>query len=119
MCQRAMGNVFAPLVTARGLRWLKAEPKRFASSNKVSRGFCGECGTPLTWEPQGGKPEIAIATLDDPSDVVPALQVGLESRLPWTTSLHTLPTRTPEEIAKVATFFADIISKQHPLDPIE
>jgi hypothetical protein len=114
MCQKAFGNVFAPLVTAQGLRWLHGEPKRFRSSNKVSRGFCGECGTPLTYEPDGHPPEIAILTLDQPADVPPVIQVGLESRLPWCDGLAALPTRTPEEAAKVAAFFGDIVSHQHP-----
>jgi len=113
MCQKAFGNAFAPLVTARGLRWLNGEPKRFRSSNKVSRGFCPECGTPLTYEPDGHPPEIAIVTLDQPADVAPVLQVGLESRLPWSNALPSLPTRTPEEEAKVAAFYRDIISNQH------
>jgi hypothetical protein len=33
MCQKAFGNALAPLVTARGLRWLGAELKRFRSSD--------------------------------------------------------------------------------------
>ncbi len=114
MCQKALGNVFAPFVTVRGLRWLKAEPKRFRSSNKVARGFCAECGTPLTYEPDGFRPEIAIATLDDPREVAPVIQVGMESKLPWCDGLATLPTRSSEEAAKVAAFFADLASNQHP-----
>jgi hypothetical protein len=117
MCQKAMGNAFAPLVTARGLRWVRGKPKRFRSSNKVSRGFCGECGTPVTYEPDGFAPEVAIATLDRPFEVAPVIQVGLESRLPWFTALADLPTRSPAEAAKVASFFADIVSNQHPDAP--
>jgi hypothetical protein len=96
MCQKALGNAFAPFVTARGL------------------GFCPECGTPLSYEPDGFHPEVAIATLDDPRDVAPVLQVGIESKLPWCDSLHALPTRSPDEAAKVAAFFNDIVSNQHP-----
>lgn len=114
MCQKAFGNAFAPLVTAKGLVWSRGEPKRFRSSNKVSRGFCGECGTPMTYEPDGFEPEIAIATLDDASQVLPAIQVGLESRLGWCLRIGELPTRSPEEAAKVAVFFGDIVSRQHP-----
>ena len=86
----------------RGLRWLSRGPKRFRSSNKVRRGFCDECGTPLTYEPDGHDVEIAIATLDEPATVPPVIQVGTESRLPWCASLAELPTRTPEEAARVA-----------------
>jgi hypothetical protein len=117
MCQKAFGNAFAPLVTAPGLRWVRGEPKRFRSSNKVSRGFCSECGTPMTYEPDGFDPEIAICTLDRPADVAPVIAVGLESRLPWCDALPGLPTRTPAEAAKVAAFFGDIVSHQHPDHP--
>jgi hypothetical protein len=117
MCQKAFGNAFAPLVTAKGLRWVRGEPKRFRSSNKVQRGFCAECGTPMTWEPDGLHPELAIATLDEPATVAPVIQVGLESRLPWCDALPGLPTRTPAEVAKVASFFGDIVSNQHPDRP--
>lgn len=114
MCQRALGNVFAPLVTARGLRWLAAEPKRFRSSNQVQRGFCPDCGTPLTYERDGAPPEVTIASLHEPSRVPPAIQVGVESRLPWCESLSSLPTLTPEEAAEAAPFFASIVSYQAP-----
>jgi hypothetical protein len=99
MCQLAFGNAFAPLVTALGLRWLGAEPKRFRSSNLVQRGFCADCGTPLTYERDGADPEVAIATLDAATRVPPVIQVGLESRLPWCNELSTLPTLTPAEAA--------------------
>jgi len=113
MCQKAFGNAFAPLVTANGLRWVQGEPKHFRSSNKVSRGFCADCGTPMTYELDGLAPEIAIATLDRPGDVAPVIQVGLESRLAWCDGLLDLPTRTPEEAAKVAAFLGKLISNQH------
>jgi len=114
MCQKAFGNAFAPLVTAKGLRWLQGEPKRFRSSNKATRSFCSECGTPMTYEADGFPPEIAILTLDQPADVTPVVQVGLESQLPWTNEVAKIPTRTPEEEAKVASFYGDIVSRQHP-----
>ena len=107
MCQKAFGNVFAPLVTAKG-------PAHFRSSNKVKRGFCAACGTPLTYEPDGFHPEIAICTLDDPSAVPPVIQVGLESRLSWCAGLLGLPTRSESEAEKVAPFFRGITSNQHP-----
>ena len=114
MCQKAFGNAFAPLVTARGLAWTRGEPKHFRSSNKVKRGFCAECGTPLTYEPDGLTPEIAICTLDDPNGVAPVIQVGVESRLMWSAVLPGLPTRDAAEQAKVAPFYSRIVSNQHP-----
>jgi hypothetical protein len=56
MCQKALGNVFAALVAAPrdGLSWTRGEPKRFFSSEHVARGFCGDCGTPLSTTPSAG-----------------------------------------------------------------
>ena len=59
MCQKAFGGFFGALVTAHDLEWTRGEPKRFASSNKVQRGFCAACGTPLTYE-YGGPVEVAV-----------------------------------------------------------
>jgi hypothetical protein len=119
MCQKAFGNAFAPLVTANGLRWERGQPKRFRSSNRVSRGFCADCGTPMTYEVDGLRPEIAIATLDRPADVAPVIQVGVESRLPWCDALPDLPTLTPAEVAKMAAFLGEITSNQHADQPDE
>jgi len=114
MCQKAFGNAFAPLVTARALTWTRGAPKYFRSSNKVQRGFCADCGTPLSYEPDGLPPEIAIGALDEPSAVPPVIQIGTESRLPWAAGLGTLPERSAAEQAKVASFYDGIVSRQHP-----
>jgi len=114
MCQRAFGAPFAALVTARGLVWISGAPKRFRSSNKAQRGFCAECGTPLTLEYDGFDEEVAICAFDRPQDIAPAVQVGVESRLPWATNLDGLPERSPVEAEKVAAFLADLVSTQRP-----
>lgn len=116
MCQKAFGNVFAPLAAAKGLVWTKREPKRFASSNMVHRGFCDACGTPLTYEWQGDDQPVflAICAFDDPSDIVPAKQVGEEGRLPWTNDLPSLPGLSPDDMKKSSEFLGRVISYQHP-----
>lgn len=50
MCQKAFGAYYAPLVSvdAGRIEWTRGAPRRFASSNLVRRGFCADCGTPLT-----------------------------------------------------------------------
>jgi hypothetical protein len=114
MCQKAFGNAFGPLVTARGLVWTRGAPKYFRSSNQVRRGFCGDCGTPLSYEPDGLRPEIAICALDDPTAVPPVIQIGTESRIPWFASLASLPGRSDDELARVEPFYRGIVSHQHP-----
>lgn len=113
MCQKAFASIGGALVTAIGLTWTRGRPKVFRSSNKVERGFCGDCGTPLTFVyPEGT--EVAICAFDNPAAVPPVVQLAHESRLPWADSLHTLPTRPANEAAKAAAYYASIVSYQHP-----
>lgn len=114
MCQKAMGNVFSPLAEAEGLFWTRGAPKRFHSSNVAQRGFCADCGTPLTYETEGRAVEIAICAFDNPAQIAPALQLAMPSRLPWVDHLAGLPTRSAEEQAKREAHYARIVSYQHP-----
>ncbi|MTI00343.1 GFA family protein [Roseibium sp. RKSG952] len=112
MCQKAFGNAFGPLVTGHDLQWTRGAPRHYHSSNKVRRGFCCACGTPLTYEPEGGAVEVAIATLDDPNGTPPAIQVGMEGRLDWCPSMPKLPERSSTD--DNGGFYAGIVSYQHP-----
>jgi hypothetical protein len=51
MCQKAFGSFFAPLagVSTKDLKWTRGVPQVFSSSEETERGFCGNCGTPLTF----------------------------------------------------------------------
>ena len=111
MCQKAFGGFYGPLVGAPGLRWTRGEPKRFSSSNAVQRGFCEDCGTPLTFEPDGGSVDVAIGALDDPALAQPVIQLARASRLTWVDDLASLPWEWEAlETAEHAT----IVSYQHP-----
>ena len=61
MCQKAFGAFYGPLVTGKGLVWTRGEPSWFQSSNKVRRGFCAQCGTPLAYD-WGGEVEVSIGS---------------------------------------------------------
>jgi hypothetical protein len=111
MCQKAFGNFYAPLVTARNLQWTRGRPAVFESSDKVTRGFCGQCGTPLTYD-WGGDVEIAIATLDNPEFAPPVVQVNTNDKLSFVDGLHQLPVR--ENSSQAQKFIQTLRSKQHP-----
>jgi hypothetical protein len=115
MCQKAYGNLFAPLVSVRGavLDWTRAEPKRFQSSNLVARGFCADCGTPLTYEAPDGM-AVSIAAFDDPVAIVPVIQFGIEARIAYVDGLHSLPAYTTLDDIEAAPFLAQLVSFQHP-----
>ncbi|WP_428650438.1 GFA family protein [Roseibium sp.] len=116
MCQKAFGAFYAPLVGVREnseLTWMRGEPQRFQSSNVVARGFCGKCGTPLTYEAPDGV-AIAIGAFDVPEEVVPVIQYGVEGKLAYTDHMAELPARRTEEDEETLSFLASIVSHQHP-----
>jgi hypothetical protein len=102
MCQKAVGNYFAALVSAprKTLTWTRGLPARFRSSADVDRGFCGQCGTPLFydnihWDEVG----LMIGTLDNPAAIKPLSQDSTESRMPWFHEIALIPDKgTSEEI---------------------
>ena len=113
MCQKAFGSFFAALVTARDLEWTRGAPRRFASSNLASRGFCADCGTPMTYEYDGGL-EVAVGALDDPSVAAPTLQVNPADKQPFFDGLCSLPTRPDGAEPKMEAFKARVVNYQHP-----
>jgi hypothetical protein len=114
MCQKAFGSFFGPLVDANGLEWTRGAPAYFQSSNRVRRGFCAACGTPLSFESERWAPNIAIGAFDDPAAIVPAIQVGLEAKLPYVDGLADLRHRSAEASAKMAEIYDATVSRQHP-----
>jgi hypothetical protein len=100
MCQKALGNLFmaAAGVPEDAFAWTRGAPAVFQSSSAAERGFCRECGTPLSFRYLGkGRITITIGSLDDPARVKPREQIGIESRLPWLAEALALPGKTTEE----------------------
>jgi hypothetical protein len=112
MCQKATGNLFAAFVTAdqAHLTWTRGQPMLFRSSKKVHRGFCGRCGTQLTYHHPGGV-ELTIGAFDHPELLEPQVQVNHAKALPWIDRLFDKPDATTPEMEE---YFATIVSFQHP-----
>ena len=109
MCQKAFGGFFGPLITAQNsqLTWTRGAPAYFQSSNKVSRGFCQACGTPLTYVVEKDQTELAMGAFDDPAKVPPLSQLQTSTRVPFFDGLPTLPERD-------LTGLEGLVSYQHP-----
>ena len=102
---------FAGLPVA-DLVWTRGTPRVFASSAVAERGFCADCGTPLTYRVAGrDRISITIGSLDRPSEVAPKMQYGVESKVAWLGSIATLPER---ESAGLFEPGAPVGSRQHP-----
>jgi len=116
MCQKAMGGLMGPFVgpaTPGDLLWTRGERKRFQSSNKVHRGFCGDCGTPLTFEYSDISVGLAIGAFDRAGDIRPAEQLASPARVPYFDDLALLPMHEEDE-PRAAAHLASIVSYQHP-----
>jgi hypothetical protein len=114
MCQKAFGSYFAPLtgVPKADLVWTRGSLSTFRSSEAVARGFCSDCGTPLTYDVlEEDRICVSIGSLDEPARVRPEIQWGIERRLPAFETLHLLPGEStgmpPEMLPKLK-------SRQHP-----
>jgi hypothetical protein len=86
-CRRASGAPTVAWVTVerRQFAILMGSPRSFQSSPGVLRGFCGSCGTALTYENSKNPLTIDITTLslDDPNRFPPDEEVWLEDKVSW------------------------------------
>jgi hypothetical protein len=72
MCQKAFGNLFGAFFLAfrQSVRWEGGEPAFFRSSKIARRGFCRECGTPLSFEYLGSEEiHLTVGSLDEPGSL--------------------------------------------------
>jgi hypothetical protein len=95
-CQRNSGSpamVFASVPVDDYLIEQGSEKvRRYRSSEKAERWFCGECGTPLLFSPiDGATRDFSLATLDDPAAVVPEFHIYYDSRIAWAEAAEGLP----------------------------
>ncbi len=100
MCQKAFGAFYAPLVgvTLDHFEITRGALSIFKSSDVVERGFCKDCGTPLSFRNlESDEMNVSIGSLDDPSVVKPIVQYGIEGRIAWVGELDALPGMVTEE----------------------
>lgn len=58
--------------------------RRYRSSEKAERWFCGNCGTPLLFrELAGTVHDFSVATLDHPEATPPEKHIYYSSHIPW------------------------------------
>ena len=85
-CQRATGAGF--------VTWIGVKPENFEvtsgeiklcrTSPGIQRGFCGQCGSSLTYAGEGWTDiGVTAASLDDPTLAIPTSNVYLDHRQPW------------------------------------
>lgn len=84
MCQKAFGNLFGTFffVFEDSVEWEAGEPAHFRSSKIARRGFCRQCGTPLSFEYLGSEEvHLTVGSLDEPGRLRPVAHYGFESHV--------------------------------------
>jgi hypothetical protein len=116
MCQRATGGIFAALAggSRANFAWTRGEPRFFASSNLAQRGYCGDCGTPLSfaYDLPSARIYTTIGSLDEPAKVQLVKQFGIESRLPWVKFCEDVPGERTGESPQAQEFLAGMRNHQ-------
>jgi hypothetical protein len=123
MCQKQFGSYFAPLasVVRDKFRVTRGAIANFRSSENIQRGFCRDCGTPLTYDPFTNTTiSIALGSLDQAEAIKPEVQYGIEAREPWFDDLVNLPAFASGDDANGTSDFAKLLpdiersNRQHP-----
>jgi hypothetical protein len=116
MCQKAGGGPFMVFasVARDAFEVTRGEIAWFRSSEIADRGFCRDCGAPLTYSGRGSKHmSVTLGSLDDPGAIQPRLQLGVEARVAWLDAALAAPEMVTEEwLAKRR--LASAGSHQHP-----
>jgi hypothetical protein len=86
-CRRNTGSAVATFVGVGRdqVTYTKGERRFYHPSKDVSRGFCGNCGTPLSYEAEKYPDELHLylCTLDEPDNFVAQAHVFYSQRVKW------------------------------------
>jgi hypothetical protein len=96
-CQKSTGAAFTTWVGVKTVNFEVTSGQLTVcnTSPSVERGFCGKCGTSLTYvaeERWPGQVSVLAPTLDDPGIASPTIHVYVKDRLPWVKLADGLPT---------------------------
>ena len=71
----------------------RGELREVVSSPGIRRGFCGNCGTSLTYgqEQRPGELDICLVTLDEAASIRPEFHLWVSQKLPWVQIDDSLP----------------------------
>jgi len=100
MCRRWTGSAFATLVWfgRSDLVWEGEAPAFHRSSPIALRSHCARCGTPLalTYDVRDNI-ALTAGSLDDPTQVTPRHNYGVEGKVPWIDDVCGLPCQQTRE----------------------
>lgn len=87
MCRRTSGAPFVTWATVprQSFAFTSGAPSELHSSAHARRGFCGACGTALTFQrtDERGWIDLTVGSLDEPEALIPARHIWTSSQLGW------------------------------------
>ena len=87
-CRRAASAPTLPyaVFSSDQFAFSKGQPAEYNSSPKVTRTFCGKCGSPLTYQTADvpDRIDVMICSLDNPGSIIPSFHVWLREKVAWT-----------------------------------
>jgi len=99
MCRRANAApvVASAMVEQSQVSFTKCRPNAYTSSPEAERGFCGTCGTQISFTAEyiPGLIDITVGSLDQPDSIKPELHYWHSRHLTWVEFADGLP-RHPE-----------------------
>jgi hypothetical protein len=94
-CRRASGAQSVAWLTfpVERFTFVQGEPSRYRTDTRAVRAFCGQCGSPLTYQNDDRLQEIDVntGTADDPEPFPPTKDIFPEDRISW------VPLAAPKE----------------------
>ena len=94
-CRRAIGSPLTVWIGYRPaqVRFVRGHPKTFSKTKGVTRSFCGDCGTSVSYSDQGLPDElyVSIGFMGTPERFPPQAQAYWEMRLPFVEMSDGLP----------------------------
>ncbi len=115
MCQKAMGNIFATWAEFTApVEWTRGRPSVFRSSGNVQRGFCSNCGTPLSYQWGRNNPALTIGSFDNPDALLPTGELARDNRHPIVGHFDELSEEPLGSTDEERDILAILKSYQHP-----
>lgn len=96
MCQKSTGAPATSWATfkAAAFAFSSGSPRELRPSPGARRGFCGACGSPLTFRFEHAGTQwidVTVASLDDPASLPPQYHIWTGSRIAWFDIADSLP----------------------------
>ncbi len=94
-CRRATAQAMATYAgfARANVRTVRGAPASYRSSPGVTRTFCSNCGTPLSYEGERWPDEVHLfaCAFDDPATLEPQAHVYTAEQVPWLKLADALP----------------------------